>query len=308
MEEIGKQITHFSLKEKEESSLEDIFHELTDLEKEDAARSSFRFLLLRGTAKTNGDFLDDEQKKHAYSMARRYLRAKKSRAVAVAKMKETLAFRRQYDIDTLRLCFCSDLSSKIVDADRAAKLRQDLAEAMAQAEVFVQGYDKTGRALWIGVPRSTRSFEPTAYIRSSIYTLERAIACSEANGQDQVTAILDYEGYNHLRHNPPLHLSQQVLSTLRNHYVGRLHRIYLVNAPWTMRTLWKILKPFAGRETRQKLVFVSNCKDEKERILGPVVDSSQATTWMLPNGQQVNGPIDLKRFLDDIPFDQPYTS
>lgn len=293
--------------EVEEAVIDAMLQKLSDEEKEIAARSSYQFLLRRLTStKEEAASLDREKEQQARCMVRRYLKAKKKPELALNKLKETLSFRQNYGLDALRLCFSKNKLLSC-DPEKEASFRKELAETMPQKEIFVQGFDKAGRALWIGVPRSTRLFEPEAYIRDAIYTLERAIACSEVNGQDQVTAILDYDGYHPIQHNPPIHLSQRVLSTLRNHYVGRLHRICLVNAPWSMRTLWKILTPFAGRETRQKIVFVANDPKEKERLMGPILDRRQALSWMLPDAQNEHEPLNVQRFLRQISFDQPYT-
>jgi hypothetical protein len=313
---------------KEDALLDAMLKQLTDEELEIAARSSFRYLMRRvSTAAVEGSNggdvaapsicsthqqeLETEQRFHARAMARRYLLAKDGdMAVALARMKATLTFRQEYDVDALRLCFSQDSAiASSVDPNAMGTFRKALIETMAQNALVVQGCDMQGRAFFVGVPRHHCSFfDPTNYVMDRLYTLERAIACAEANGQEQVIAVMDYAGYNPMRHDPPMDVIKQVLQNLRSHYVGRLHRIYIVNAPLSMRALWRIIKPFAGRETRSKLIFVADDPAEKKRLLSPTVDRTQAPAWMMPEGQLPHGgPIDLVRYLKETPFDQPYT-
>lgn len=171
----------------------------------------------------------------------------------------------------------------------------------------MQGYDLEGRAIFIGNPTRNVTFDDADHVRDAIYTVERAVACSETkSGQEQSIAILNYAGFNPVKHSPPMHLTKQVLSTLRNHYVGRVHRIYLIDAPWTVRTLWALVKPFAGSETRKKLVFVTGAQ-EKKRVMGAVLHTSQAPPWILPGGEMTwKEPLDLDRYLRQLPFNKSY--
>jgi hypothetical protein len=88
-------------------------------------------------------------------------------------------------------------------------------ESLAQNSLVRQGYDRQGRAFFIGMPRHHRSFEPTTYLIESLYNSERAIACAEASGQEQVTAVLDYAGFHPLHHALPMDVTKRVLQTLR---------------------------------------------------------------------------------------------
>ena len=90
---------------------------------------------------------------------------------------------------------------------------------------------------------------------------------------------------------------------LRNHYVGHVHRILLVNAPDSFSWLWSFFKNFAGTKTRDKIQFVKS-DEEKEVMIGELYCSDQATSWMLPNGEK-NRELDLEEYLN-TPFDQGF--
>jgi hypothetical protein len=139
----------------------------------------------------------------------------------------------------LRLCFSQNSAiASSVDPNATGTFRKALMETMAQNALVVQGSHMHGRAFFFAVPRHHCSFfDPTSFILDCLYTLERAIACAESNGQEQVIAVMDYAGYSPMRHDPTMDVIKLVLQILRSHYVGRLHRIYIVSAPLSMRTL-----------------------------------------------------------------------
>ena len=276
------------------SPVDQMMDALTTEEKELAARSSSYKYLVQST--TRGDHTHRER--HAEEMAQRYFDSKKDVKIALQKLRETLAFRKALDLASYQLC----IDSHCREEDNT-RHRERLFEDLSQRCIYVQGFDKAGRALWIGIPRATRNHDPTSTILSACFTMDKAIACSETRGHNQITAILHYEGIDTMAHKQPLSVARQVLSTLRSHYIGRVHRIYLVDAPWSLRTIWKILKPFAGKGTRRKVVFVTG-DAEKKLVLGPVVDDRHATSWMLPTGQRSSEDFDLHQYLNQTPFNE----
>jgi CRAL/TRIO domain len=310
----------------EDVEIEEMLRKLSSEELEIAARSSFRYLLRRAgiisSADNRGDAdnktafycknsLEEDRDQQARAMAQRYLRSKKNPAKALANMKETLLFRQQNNVDTLRLCFAPQhaLEALELDIPQAARFRAHLKETLSRKELYVQGFDSAGRrALWICVARKTSHFGLDAYIRDAIYVLERAIACSERESdgqQHEITAVIDYAGFSLTNHNPPLDVNKHVLHNLRRHYVGRVNRIYMINAHWSLRTLWTVLKPFAGSETRRKICFVA---PEDQLALGSsLVDAPAWVTSRSSTDIQEEPSFDLKRFLHDIPFDRTYT-
>lgn len=266
-------------------SLARIMAALSEEEKEVAARSSYAYL----QQSISGDL--SKRDVYASDMAQLYLDSKKNDwNLALTKLRETLIFRQKNNLDKLRL--------------EPHRLHQNLSQRL----VYVRGYDRDGRALWIGVPRETKNHEGSATIESAVFTMEKAIAYSQNKGHEQVTAIPHYAGIDKMKDKQPLSVARQVMDTLRRHYVGRVHRIYLVDAPWSLRTIWGMLKPFAGQATREKVVFVTG-DSEKESVLGPILDPDQASEWMLPQHRKEMASshnFDLRAYLDETPFDKTF--
>ena len=69
---------------------------------------------------------------------------------ALQKLKQTLQFRQDFDIDGLRLAFDTPNSD----------YREPLTEQITSGTTKVQGYDKEGRATYIFVPRNVKDHHP----------------------------------------------------------------------------------------------------------------------------------------------------
>mmetsp|Transcript_11282 Transcript_11282/g.23683 ORF Transcript_11282/g.23683 Transcript_11282/m.23683 type:complete len:205 (+) Transcript_11282:123-737(+) len=104
-------------KTKGTNSIDTIFRHLSDEQIEIAARSSYRYLV----SSTNGNASEEDRDKHAKAMIFRYLQAEQKvhpnspseqwEAAALDKMKKTLAFRVEKNVDDIRLCFDKTHSS-----------------------------------------------------------------------------------------------------------------------------------------------------------------------------------------------------
>ena len=231
------------------------------------------------------------REQHAMEMAKRYLKSKSDKDEALAKMKATIQFRKRMRIDELR-----DAVS-----DPLAEDHLPLTKFLNKKSLYVSGYDNEGRSTFVFVPRLCDDHE--SEIKAQIWTLEKAIACSKAKDKS-LNAVVDFAGFSSTRHAPPLSLGKEVMTTLRDHYVGFVNRIFIVNAPTAFMCLWSVLKPFAGKKTREKIRFVHNhC--QKEQTIGKWYSDDQAASWMLPEGKK-NRELDLEEYLHQTPFHQAF--
>lgn len=230
----------------------------------------------------------------AAAMAERYVCAKSDRDRALQFMKATLAFRKAQGIDKLVRNGAVDPNS-----DSYKPLRRFLSTKQS----YVQGYDKAGRSTYVFVPRLVKEHDPVWTLKGHIWSLERAIACTKSSDKT-VNFVVDFSGFNALVHAPPVAIGKEIMQTLRNHYVGHVHRIFLVDAPTTFLWLWAVFKHFAGSKTREKIQFV-NSIEEREVIIGEIYAPDEATSWMLPNGSK-NRELDVEEYLHDIPFDHAF--
>ena len=283
----------------------DLTKPTAEKEPEDFADSDADHLLrclnpeeLEVAARTNYAYSQENTPKrclyYAKAMALRYLEsAKNDKVKALERMKQTIDFRREEDIDGLRRTL----------EDPVGQYRDQLKSELRSGHVYVQGYDRDGRSTYVFVPRRVRSHDPTWTIKGHIWTLERAIACSRARDKT-VNAVVDFNGFSPVAHAPPTAIGKDLMTTLRQHYVGHVNQIFLVDAPSAFMFLWAVFKPFAGRTTRDKIHFVSSEKQKQESV-GGLYNQEEAAPWMMPGGKK-NRDLDIDEYLHRTSFDQAF--
>lgn len=279
-----------------EDSIQDpeelLLNHLTPDDIEIAARTSYAYV--KDQEQSSGPH---KQKRLYWAkfMARRYLDSAghKNQSTALARMRQTLQFRRKIDIDCLREAIRNPLSD----------YHSPLAKELASRHLYVQGYDREGRSTYVFVPRRVQGHDHVWTIRAHIWTLEKAIACSRAEDQT-VNAVVDFTGFSTVRHAPPTSIGKDLMQTLRAHYVGHINQIFLIDAPTAFLCLWAVFKPFAGKVTRSKINFLSS-KRQKQEVIGHWYADDQAPSWMLPSGQK-NRDLNLEEYLYRTPFDKAF--
>lgn len=288
-----------------DEDLQYILNQLTLEELEIAARAAYEYHRYSCTCPTQDDddnaavpdddrsFKNRERLRYASAMAQRYLDSKSDRDTALQFMKATIQFRKDLDIDNLRNAA----------TDTSSDYHTPLIKFLSTKQSFVQGYDCRGRSTYIFVPRMVREHDPEWTRKGHVWSLERAIACSRAPDKT-VNVVVDFSGFSVLSHAPPPLIGKDIMLTLRNHYVGHVHRILLVDAPPAFTWLWAFFKKFAGSKTRNKIHFV-NSDLEKETLIGELYAADEAASWMLPTGKK-NRKLDLDEYLQETPFDQAF--
>jgi hypothetical protein len=270
-----------------QEKLEWMLSQLTQHQLETAARASY-------------DFLRDpsaDASAYAPHMALRYLQSKKGNVqLALRKLQDTLAFRERVDMDGLRRAF----------DDRAwgNAYAQTLEKFLSSGKNYVHCYDKQDRSTHVFVPRKTVHHHAEWTLKETFYTMERAIACSKAPDRS-VNVILDFAGFNPVNHSPPIWLGKEFVITMRQHYAGQIHKIFIVDAPSSFCFLWKIFQPFVGKATQDKIVFCSGT-EQKEAVFGAHYTPDQAMTWMRPKEGLKTRSFDLHEYLYKTPFDKAF--
>jgi len=285
--------------------------QLSKKEIEIAARTSFQFLQKRKlhdydiSEELGSKFLSLEQERMALveEMAKRYLRSKKDPDVALKKMKKTLEFREKIDIDGLRLAFYDEKMEK-EKAELIMKTRASLEQRLLKRSHFVQGYDKAGHATYIFIPRNITEHDLEWSLKEVLYTLERAISCSKSNDKT-INIIIDFSGFSFSKNNPPVDIGKKCLLLFRDHYVGQIHRIFILNAPAGFALLWNLFKHFIGKDTTKKIKFVSGSK-QKRNVMSKWYSTNEATSWMIPEKGCKNRNFDVKEYLYKTPFDRAF--
>ena len=276
----------------EQRQIDEMLNCLSSDELEIAARCSFEYLQKPNPALTRSC---------ACQMAARYLRSKQEINKALAYMKATIQFRKELDVDGLRLSFVNDHNNKQQSAGN--QYRRPLEEQLRSKMVYVQGYDKDGRATYIFEPYRVQNHDPEWTIKQHVWTLERAIACTKSRDKT-VNAVINFNGFSVFQHAPPTQVGKDFMQTLRNHYAGHVNQIFIVDAPTAFLCLWSIFKPMLSRNTSEKIKFVSSNK-EKFATIGKLYSSHQATPWMLPTGRKCR-ELDVDEYLFATPFDKAF--
>jgi len=281
---------------------------LTEDEKEHAARSSYKYLWTAVAAKENSKDLIESRDSYAEKMAMRHLTSKKgSFDVALQKFRNAIKFRKEADLDGLRLCFNADeLDLDEETRQRYATYRERLEDRMQTGRVYVCGYDKRGRAIYTIYAARTKDFDREWFLKESLYNFERALACTEreTDGLEQsITVIGNYTGFQS-KHAAPMSISHEFMSCLRENYPGRVKRVFLLNTPTSFLFFWSILKPFIGTDTRKKIQFVSNDR-QREKAFSELISIDQASPWMLEGGKKTR-EFDSSNYLNQTSFDEAF--
>jgi CRAL/TRIO domain len=258
-----------------------MLNELSGDELEIAARTSYQYV-------TNPTI--ESKKVYAGEMAKRYLSSKSDKILALAKMKSTINFRKEIDIDTLKDAAYNPKSDSYIP----------LRKFLSNGKLYISGYDNEGRSTYTFLPRLVEDHDPEWTIKGHVWSMERAIACSKANDKT-VNAVIDFNGFSSLRHTPPLSVGKHIMLILRHHYVGHMNQIFMVDAPVAFLYLWKLLMPFTGKKTREKVQFITSAQ-EHEQVISSLYSSNHAHSWMLRQGLK-NEDLEFEQYYFNTPFD-----
>lgn len=197
--------------------------------------------VLRALTATEKDNMADEH------MPRRHYRAENGDVeAAIKKIKATIAWREQFEVEKIKTCF---------NHDGDKEMQKIIALENATGKIYVRGYDREGRAVLYLRPGMENTRHELNNMRHLTYQLERAIACTRQKcGKEKINIVIDYKGFK-LRNAPPVSTTKHTLDILQNHYPERLHRAFICNPPLVFRTFWAIMSPFIDPVTKEKIVF-----------------------------------------------------
>lgn len=275
----------FDLNEKCDK-IESILSELSSDDHETLARSSYRYLK---------NPLRSQRKIFAALVVRRILESKKGNvASTLKKVKNFIEFHRAAKVDEVVTAFDNDTSISVATSQRLQK-------QLASNKFYVQGFDKDGRSTLYFIPRNVTDHD----LESAIYSMERAIASSRSLDKT-INCVVDFAKFP-LTNAPPVEVGKQFLTTLRLIYSGQIHRIFLVNVPFSFTILWSIFSPFVGTDTRDKISIIRDKDHEKEKELLDLYDRKELPNWVVPGGEK-NRALDVEEYLFALSFDSAFDS
>jgi len=181
-----------------------------------------------------------------------------------------------------------------------------LQQHLSTKKLFVQGYDKDGRSTLYFIPRLVTDGHDNEWtLKEAIYSIERAIACSSSSSSmdNTINAVVDFSGFSLSQHSPPMDIGKQFLTTLRNHYAGHIHRIFLINTPFSFSLLWNMFSSFVGTQTKDKIIIVNN--NNNNDVITDLYDLKEVPSWFIPGGKK-NRTLDVDEYLYTLPFDTSF--
>lgn len=182
--------------------------------------------------------------------------------------------------------------------------RDVMAIENSTGKTYVRGYTKDGHVILIMRPAKENTNDHDGNIKNLIYTMERAVACSEKLGQEKLLLVIDYQNYS-LFNAPPMKTSRQVLSILQDHYPERLLRACLVRPPMIFYAFYKMISPFVDRVTSDKVCMLTNADmNNANNQLYQVADRAMLEAVF---GGEDSRPFDSPLYLDG-PFDEEYNT
>lgn len=253
--------------------------ELTEEELEIAARVDYKYFK---------DPKPDDQIIYAKKFLGRYLKASRNDMErALGKVKVTIAFRKEMNLDGLRRAF---------DENGSLSTRQALLSKLNDGAVFVKpGTDNDGHSTYVFRPRNVQSHDNFEWtLKQHIYNLERAIANSKSG---KVNAVVDFKGFS-IRNAPPASIGKEFLNTFQLHYAGIVNQVYLVDVPTAFTIFWNILKPVVRKATRSRIHFVKS-KSKRPKAMRRA-SRRGSSPWVLPDMQE---DFDMSAYLSR-PFDK----
>ncbi|CAB9514163.1 CRAL TRIO domain protein [Seminavis robusta] len=303
-----------------DDAIDYILNNLSEQELETAAMASHQYCLLQTqahdnstnkgttTVTDNNNICSNDQLDYASQLIQRHLIAEQGNTErTLSKIKATLQFRRDWKVNETRQTFHDNSPQSLKRQRRIAGYLGGDA-----GKLFVRGFDRQGHACIHYIMRHNNHHsnnDSLGCMLAFLYTLEKAIACSERhphNTDGMITVSVDLKGFQPKLHVPPMDALQQLVLLLKEHYPERLFRVTFVDAPILFRYVWAVLlKPrINDPTTRDKFHFVTGRFQRNRWIRGGGWDLHQCMPYQHAQGKLV-ADVDMEAFYQ-LPLDQAY--
>lgn len=225
------------------------------------------------------------------NMPLRHLRADKGDVTkAIKRIKHAIHWRQDFGVnDMLR-------AATNPTTDEEKEIQSILKHESSPGKMYVRNHDNSKRAILYMFPVKENTNHQKHNIMHLVYALERAIACTEKNGLEKMTIVMDFKHWK-MKHSGPMATTKATIHILQECYVERMARVYITNAPLVFRTFWSLVKPFIDPVSKSKIVFCSSKAGQQE--LRSNFDESKVEECAL-------GTSDLRVFDVDEYFGTPF--
>ncbi|KAK4164955.1 CRAL-TRIO domain-containing protein [Cladorrhinum sp. PSN259] len=166
----------------------------------------------------------------------RYLRATKwHEQEAEKRLLETLAWRREYDVEQLT-------------ADHISPENET-------GKQLTLGYDKEGRVCHYLNPGRQNTEPSPRQVQHLVYMVERVIDLMPS-GVETLALLINFKASKSRSNtSPSFGMAREILHILQHHYPERLGKALIINMPWVVTGFFKLINPFIDPLTREKLKF-----------------------------------------------------
>jgi hypothetical protein len=161
---------------------------------------------------------------------------------------------RKWDVDVALRDLGKHADWRVAFVPNSRIPEEEVAADLSQNKSFLQGVDKEGYAVNIVLVDRHIGTGLESTKRYITYCLDAVVKVAEEHGQSKVVGILvlDKMGYK----NSDFTTLRAIFDMLQNHYVERLHKLYLYGAPTVFYALWAMVQPFIDPVTREKVQFI----------------------------------------------------
>ena len=214
-------------------------------------------------------------------------------------LKNAVEWRRSARVNDIINCMKEEVGTD-------TEIRQQIVQEHETGRMYVRGYDVDGRAVICSHLGARNSRDEEAQLRSLIYTLEKAFACTARTSREiggsaleKVLMVLDFDGYSR-KNSFQLSTLKKVNEILSFQYPERLVAVYMVNPPVIFSVIWKLIGPFIDPVTRQKY-HICNSEWDLKVLTSRLKDPDKMDRAFGGTGLLVR-PFDAEEYLQ-LPFD-----
>jgi CRAL/TRIO domain len=150
--------------------------------------------------------------------------------------------------------FYENNSESESDEQLANKYKRLVFQDLERQATLVEGEDSNNRTIVYKPPQISNTTDADeAFLLTQFYTVERAIAKSEFEGnQEKSCAIFNFKNYSS-RNSPSKTTLVTLIKVLQTCYPERLGILTVLEPPFWMRALFNIVWPFLSRATADKI-------------------------------------------------------
>jgi hypothetical protein len=279
--------------ETDKNACEELIKELADSEMEDLAQTSYAYW----TVSISQQVPPEARRNAALKEIRRhYVGEGRDRVKCLAALKESLQYRKEYSINTLRSCFYRDEHESTDETRLVGTYSTFVAQDLERQTMVVRGCDCHFRTIVYKPPRTSNPIDAhQAFILTQLYTAERAIATSEFNTkgrEEKLAVVFNFQGYSSA-HSPSSTTLKNLVKVLQRCYPERLGVLVTVEPPFWMRAVYNLLWPFLSKATTEKIKMASG-KVAIDKAFHELAGKDEILFQMLQNSDMTS--IDVNEY------------